>query len=1036
MAPIMFISILLTCLAAAPIAMQPADIGSREMNMSAVAARSLVTSASDGQEAFYTYTMDSVGDAHTDEALLLPEDASMRDACLFICSCDSIKKRVDCSSRRLNKIPQILPEDVQYLDLSQNNISQIADADLMSLSNLLSLDLSHNELHQLPLAVFSKNHYLEILLVRDNHLENIDIFGPDPKSAGMKLSNASRSEDPTVKPEVCNVTNLQLLDLADNNLSSLPSGFLDIFPNLKSLVLDENNLGELPNIFAHQVHTLQYLSINGNYIQRFNCTSLWPLTQLQVADFGNNWLVQLPKRMCSKELESLKTLTLSGNPLIALSPGAFMNMTSLNSLHLMHLNGLRYLPKHAFTGLVNLRSLNISHSPNLRFIHKEAFKGLHTLETLDISYCNISWMGEELVENTTFTLILEGNPWHCDCDLIWLTQWLKQKQKQNWDRQPTLVCHQPSNLLGHSLLNDTIVSSMVCEAPDVVELNTTLWFKIASSAVIDCLNSGHAKTKVTWITPKKQIFVYDPKHQDFYNSDPDRSSYHVGHYWHKDRSYHDITEWENRIAILYNGSLYLDYVTRLDAGNYTCLVNSGHLNETVIIGVRLNYAVLSWLKLYTIIWGFICAFTFFFLTMVVTVIRYYAFKCSSEERRKRKSIREVLDSLQDFKTIQIDRLCAYKTAKINKFSAFKTDKMHKLVAFKTAKIDKLRTYKQVTVASVFHHLEKMREHYNFQMNRVKDNCTQQAEKLRENYSSQMGRIKGYKSEKIDLIRDNYSSQVLKIKEYRAFQMNKLREQYKLQQQHLLKLMELLDIGNCLTIVEAECMRTESMIFDPNISIDLEAEPVHVQRDMDLSDVESEYVTAGSQSDLSVSDTMITTNTLPPHYSQNYSRDGGRPTKLSLKPKHNAKKKQASNNKHTRHRVSTCSDTSSDRSSPSHFSVQIIPEPLPAPPAFTYNAGELNEVQLEQLVDSMESDMFSVYQMTPSSAHYDQDASTADGPSTRNMQARNSVTDSTSTAYDTAEQSREQSPQPSDADCGQGISGGQTAKDVLPSETIV
>ena len=83
-----------------------------------------------------------------------------------------------------------------------------------------------------------------------------------------------------------------------------------------------------------------------------------------------------------------------------------------------------------------------------------------------------------------------------------------------------------------------------------------------------------------------------------------------------------------------------------------------------------------------------------------------------------------------------------------------------------------------------------------------------------------------------------------------FQMARLREQYKLQQQHLLKLLELLEIGNCVTVIEAECTRTESTIFDADIVFDLEAQPIHLHRENDLNlsfDETNEDLSPGSSS---------------------------------------------------------------------------------------------------------------------------------------------------------------------------------------------
>lgn len=56
-------------------------------------------------------------------------------------------------------------------------------------------------------------------------------------------------------------------------------------------------------------------------------------------------------------------------------------------------------------------------------------------------------------------------------------------------------------------------------------------------------------------------------------------------------------------------------------------------------------------------------------------------------------------------------------------------------------------------------------------------------------------------------------------------MSKLRDQYKIQQQNLMKLLELLEVGNCLHVIEAECSRTESMIFDSEImACELDVQP--------------------------------------------------------------------------------------------------------------------------------------------------------------------------------------------------------------------
>lgn len=243
-------------------------------------------------------------------------------------------------------------------------------------------------------------------------------------------------------------------------------------------------------------------------------------------------------------------------------------------------------------------------------------------------------------------------------------------------------------------------------------------------------------------------------------------------------------------------------------------------------------------------------------------MRYLAYLCSRKERRKRKSIRAVLESIQDYKCAQFDRFSAYRTAKMGQLSAFKSAKIEQLSAFRDARVDRLRTYKQATVASILTHIERMREHYAAQTARIKDNCAQQAERLRDRYTARRGRFNDYRSHQVDKMRENYASQAARIREYGLVQMSRLREQYKTQQQHVLKLVELLDVGSCVSgVIEAECMKAESMIFDADIAFDFEAQPAHAACNESLigaagdtlscDESESQCYMTASEDDLSV-----------------------------------------------------------------------------------------------------------------------------------------------------------------------------------------
>ncbi|KAH7969354.1 hypothetical protein HPB52_016988 [Rhipicephalus sanguineus] len=63
---------------------------------------------------------------------------------------------------------------------------------------------------------------------------------------------------------------------------------------------------------------------------------------------------------------------------------------------------------------------------------------------------------------------------------------------------------------------------------------------------------------------------------------------------------------------------------------------------------------------------------------------------------------------------------------------------------------------------------------------------------------------------IDRLRENYVFQRNRIRKFSAHHLYKLRENYKLQQQHLNKILENLNLESCRSV----CARTDSIIFDP------------------------------------------------------------------------------------------------------------------------------------------------------------------------------------------------------------------------------
>ena len=154
--------------------------------------------------------------------------------------------RLFLDHNELTRVPPNLPKSVTELRLGHNKISKILSNTFEGMANLTSLKLQANDLEDIG-GVFKGLKSLTLLDMRKNKLRKI----------------------PDNLPE-----RLQQLYLEFNNIESVPTGFLTMYPKLKFIRLAHNKLTDkgLPsNVF--NISTLVELDLSFNKLEKIPIVS-------------------------------------------------------------------------------------------------------------------------------------------------------------------------------------------------------------------------------------------------------------------------------------------------------------------------------------------------------------------------------------------------------------------------------------------------------------------------------------------------------------------------------------------------------------------------------------------------------------------------------------------------------------------------------------------------------------------------------------------------------------------------------------------
>merc|ERR1719410_2884054 len=262
--------------------------------------------------------------------------------------------------------------NLQVLNLAENQVESLEPGVFRSMTNLLHVNLYKNKIGQLQPGVF-ENAYLTKVNMSGNLLTDIDT------------------------QSFYDLEILEVVDLSDNQISTISNGAFDRIPHLKTLHLQKNKLtsykGDIYSGISNDTE-LEYLDLSDNEMAYLYPESFQFHPKLKWVSFAMNRFSFFPTQFI-KNLQHLEYLNLEKNQIKSLDDNDFANMSNLRRLKLAN-NEIESISETAFQNSSQLQFIDISQN-KISELKSDLFNGILRLQ-LDASHNNISAIPDRLFE--------------------------------------------------------------------------------------------------------------------------------------------------------------------------------------------------------------------------------------------------------------------------------------------------------------------------------------------------------------------------------------------------------------------------------------------------------------------------------------------------------------------------------------------------------------------------------------------------------------------------------------------------------------
>jgi len=336
--------------------------------------------------------------------------------------------------------------NLTVLELSENKLESLADDELIKLSCLKILDVSNNNLKELPFALGYMER-IQIIKAVGNPLRGIRFSLLEGPTGRLKEHLRTRGEMPqslqvSTAMSTSKMTPLQSLlwendkireaDAAarsstknlnldgiledSSTLEILSQSYEESLINLRAIDLSSDSLVKVPAILSQKpcfFMDLLSLSLSNNALEEIQFNLFSKMERLQDLDLSRNSIRVFCEECDEVAFPALLGFNLSGNQ-VACLPKSLVSRKAAPKLEELDLsfNRLNSSELESWTPLFSsLKLLNLAENPMIRYLPETAIKSGLTLQLLNVENCGLKTIPNSIGQLPNLkTLLIAGNP--------------------------------------------------------------------------------------------------------------------------------------------------------------------------------------------------------------------------------------------------------------------------------------------------------------------------------------------------------------------------------------------------------------------------------------------------------------------------------------------------------------------------------------------------------------------------------------------------------------------------------------------------